>query len=267
MSRAQEAVDRAFAFLKENGYRVLVVNLYGSQNYGLDLLESDFDFKAIVLPTIDEVIRNRKPVSHDIQFEGGLIDVKDIRLMFDNYKKQNTNFIETLFTDFYAVDPEYTFDWAEVRDLALAIAYADPDRAIKCMCGMAKEKEHALCKDYPSKAALIEKYGYDAKQLHHILRLNGILQNYIWCLENDKRMYKSLLTPTDEVRQELLDVKSYKTLFTPAEAKELAANIVAIMDQTREDHAFDQVDENTYEKLEDIKARIMKRTFAADLAL
>ncbi len=32
------------------------------------------------------------------------IDVKDIRVMFETYKKQNVNFIETLFTEFKIVN-------------------------------------------------------------------------------------------------------------------------------------------------------------------
>ena len=35
------------------------------------------------------------------------IDVKDIRLMFDNFKKQNINFLEILFTKFGIVNEKY----------------------------------------------------------------------------------------------------------------------------------------------------------------
>ena len=39
------------------------------------------------------------------------MDIKDIRLYFDNFKKQNINFVEILFTDFYLVNPKYKDLW------------------------------------------------------------------------------------------------------------------------------------------------------------
>lgn len=86
--------------------------LQGSQNYGLDLYtdeyKSDIDTKAIVIPSFEEIILNKKPISTTHIMENNEhIDVKDIRLMFDNFKKQNINFLEILFTDFVMVNSKY----------------------------------------------------------------------------------------------------------------------------------------------------------------
>ena len=43
--------------------RIVGVFLQGSQNYGLDYEGSDIDTKCIVLPTLEDLIFNRKPVS------------------------------------------------------------------------------------------------------------------------------------------------------------------------------------------------------------
>ena len=83
-----ESLKRAYDFIADKGYTVFVITLYGSQNYGLDTPDSDLDYKAIVIPSIDDVVLNRNPASTSYEFEGGLIDVKDIRLMFDNYKSK-----------------------------------------------------------------------------------------------------------------------------------------------------------------------------------
>ena len=131
-----ESLKRAYDFVADKGYTVFVITLYGSQNYGLDTPDSDLDYKAIVIPSIDDVVLNRNPASTSYEFEGGLIDVKDIRLMFDNYKKQNLNFIETLFTPYCWVNEDYKSYWAAIKRMADDIAKADPERALKSMYGM-----------------------------------------------------------------------------------------------------------------------------------
>ena len=40
------------------------------------------------------------------------------------------------------------------------------------------EKRKALCHPYPSLIEKIEKYGYDGKQLHHIIRMNNFIFAY-----------------------------------------------------------------------------------------
>jgi len=43
---------------------------------------------------------------------------------------------------------------------------------------MSMEKKKALCHPYPSLIEKIEKYGYDGKQLHHIIRMNDFIYAY-----------------------------------------------------------------------------------------
>ena len=70
--------------------RIVGVFLQGSQNYGLDYEGSDIDTKCIVLPTLEDLIFNRKPVSttHVLPNEEHL-DLKDVRLYFQTFRKQN----------------------------------------------------------------------------------------------------------------------------------------------------------------------------------
>ena len=57
---------------------------------------SDIDTKAVVLPSFEDFVYNRQPVSTTIVLDNNEhIDVKDIRVMFETYKNQNVNFIET----------------------------------------------------------------------------------------------------------------------------------------------------------------------------
>lgn len=62
--------------------------LQGSQNYGLDYETSDIDTKIIVLPSLEDIALNKQPISTTLVMPNDEhVDVKDIRLMFDCFKK------------------------------------------------------------------------------------------------------------------------------------------------------------------------------------
>ena len=80
------------------GHEILVVVVQGSQNYNLDTYDehykSDVDTKAIVLPSFEDFVKGRRPISEThVRQNNEHIDLKDIRVMFDTFKKQNVNFL------------------------------------------------------------------------------------------------------------------------------------------------------------------------------
>ena len=162
--------------------RIVGVFLQGSQNYGLDTEYSDVDTKLIVIPSWDDIIFNRKPISttHILDNDEHL-DAKDIRLMFQTFRKQNVNFLEILFTPYKKLSPYYTDLWNQLTtpENREMIAHYNPVQAVRTMCGMCSEKLHALEHLYPSKVDVIERYGYDPKQLHHIIRMTEYIKRYI----------------------------------------------------------------------------------------
>ena len=88
-----------FEYLNSLGYEVLGVFMVGSQNYELDIENSDIDTKAIVIPKINDIVLNKQPESRLIVLENSEhIEVKDIREMFKCLLKQNINFLEILFS-------------------------------------------------------------------------------------------------------------------------------------------------------------------------
>ena len=100
--------------------------------------------------------------------------------MFDNFKKQNINFLEILFTDFVIVNPDYQEEWNYLVKHNELIAHYNFNQALRCMSGMSMEKKKALCHPYPSLIEKIKKYGYDGKQLHHIMRMNNFIFAYTY---------------------------------------------------------------------------------------
>lgn len=162
--------------------RIVGVFCQGSQNYGLDYEGSDIDTKCIILPTWEDIVFNRKPVSTTCILDNDEhLDVKDIRLMFNCFRKQNVNFLEILFTKYKKLSPYYAYNWYNLISFGRneKIARYNPVAAVRTMAGMCKEKYHALEHPYPSKIETIEKYGYDPKQLHHMARMTEYIERYI----------------------------------------------------------------------------------------
>ena len=79
--------------------------LQGSQNYNLDDENSDVDTKSIVIPTWRKMVLDKQPLSTTLEMpDSSHVDIKDAREMIACYKKQNVNFVETLFTDYYKIN-------------------------------------------------------------------------------------------------------------------------------------------------------------------
>ena len=140
MKRVQEHYD----YLQSLGYEVVCVCLQGSQNYGLDEYSdeymSDIDTKAIVLPPLDDFIAAASPVSTVVIMDNNEhAEVKDIRVMFEMFKKENISYIELLFTGFKIVNPE----WAELIKPLFAnrelISTHHRNQFLRCIAGMAME--------------------------------------------------------------------------------------------------------------------------------
>ena len=97
MNREEKIMKRVqehYNYLKEKGFEIVFLALQGSQNYGLDVYDEDYisdvDTKAVILPSFEDFIYGRKLYSETLVLENNEhIDVKDIRVMFETYKKQN----------------------------------------------------------------------------------------------------------------------------------------------------------------------------------
>ena len=97
---------KAIEKLRDMGYEnICYIGLYGSQNYNLDSESSDFDFRAIVVPTINDLIRNKK-TSKTYTYEYGEIDVKDIWTYYQVVRKGNPSFIEPLISSYWSGNEE-----------------------------------------------------------------------------------------------------------------------------------------------------------------
>lgn len=225
-----DAIFNCKKMLEDRGLTVVGIFLYGSQNYNLDYEDSDIDLKAIVVPTINDIVFNNKPISTSIEIPEGLCDIKDIRLMAQSWRKQNINFMELLFTEYFYINPQYYDFLKPVLDARETIVRYNEKRAVDCLRGFVYEKYFRLFKDTPSQHEEIQKYGYAAKQLVHMERLASILELYM------KRCpYEECLQVSSVDRERWINLKTYSPEpLNVGMVKEKAAKILeAVEDNMR----------------------------------
>lgn len=250
-----------FNYVTSLGYNVLGVFLQGSQNYQLDYSGSDIDTKAIIIPSFIDFVLNRKPVSTTlIRGDNSHIDLKDIRLMHDYFRKQNINFIEILFTKYKYLDPEYESIYQPMFDNNERIAHYNNYAAVNCIAGMVYEKHKAMEHPYPTLVEKIKKYGYDNKQLHHIIRCEEFLKRYI-----NGVPYAECLIPTDP--QHLIDIKA-SYIYSLEEAREIANNIEFIVRDVKQKYMDSHpvvIDHEVDDLMDVVLINILKHAFKKEI--
>ena len=243
-----------------------VLCLQGSQNYGMADEESDVDSKMLILPTLEDLVLNNKPISHTLEMPDNQehIDIKDAREYFKIFRKSNINFVEILFTDYWIVNHKYNDLWLELRRHREELARINPYAAVSCMGGMSAEKYHSLTHEYPSRMPWIKKYGYDPKQLSHLIRISYFIKWYTEGLP-----YKDCIYPQNEViRAELLEGKRTGWGLSKEQAIERAEQtmdyIIAKADSFRAIHE-NKNDPDSDKLLNDILYELISRSIKEQL--
>ena len=250
-----------FDYVTSLGYKVLGVFLQGSQNYNLDYEGSDIDTKAIVVPSFEDFVLNKKPASTTLILPSNEhVDVKDIRLMHECFRKQNINFIEILFTKYRYMNPDYEALYQPMFDNNEKISHYHNYAAVNCIAGMVYEKHKAMEHPYPTLKDKIEKYGYDNKQLHHILRCEEFLNRYI-----EGVPYAKCLIPTNP--QHLIDVKA-SYVYSLAEAQDIANKCESTVKQVKQKYMDIHpviIDSEVDEIMNNVLFDVLKHSFREEI--
>lgn len=190
LERLKEQLDYVIQ-LGYNKERILGIFLYGSQNYGFANEDSDVDSKVIILPSFsDFCLKSKNLVSVEEHMENGEhIDIKDIRLLRENFMKQNINFVELLFTEYKILNPVYEdlFNFYFVSQKE-NIARLNQAKTIK---SIGKQLQHTL-----------DQGPTDNKKLYNSKRLFFFLKSYI-----QNKPYLECLQPTGEEYKYLWNLK------------------------------------------------------------
>ena len=263
MNRVEDHLKESLEFFPEN--KIVGIFIQGSQNYQLDTPESDVDTKLIVVPSFKDIAMNAKPVSTThVRANNEHTDWKDVRLYRDCFRKQNLNFVEILFTVDSLVNLLYAEQWNRLKEHREEIVRMNPYRAVRSMMGMALEKWHAMEHHYSSRMDMIERYSYDPKQLHHLLRIRYFLDKYI-----EGYSYLACMIPDNKTRDMLIRVKSpTNPLYTLEEARKIGQETIDHIKKVVEDFCKEnpeQEDSKMRELLDDVAYEIMRIAVTEEL--
>ena len=258
MSKLKEHYEEAKTLIPDS--HIVGIFLQGSQNYGLDYEGSDVDTKCIITPTFEEIALAKKPISTThIRDNDEHIDLKDIRLYFQTFRKQNLNFLEILFTPYFIINDSFLSSWKKLVKNNEAIAHYDQVRSVKSMMGIASEKYFAMEHRYPSRIEWLDKFGYDPKQLSHLLRVSEYLDRYL----SGESYQNCLLTKQPEylkdIKLGILNLEDARCI-----ADRTYKNIKSKCDLFIKDHQNDPVDEEVNKLLDEICCEIMEKSIRRD---
>jgi hypothetical protein len=146
----------------------------------------------------------------------------------------------------------YEKQWSRVVDNNELIARYNEVSAVRTMKGIAMEKFHALEHRYPSKIDIIDKYGFDGKQLHHLFRVEEYLKRFI-----DGEPYADCLISNQSEYLKKVKTHGYYSLEQARVlAQESLDRVCAIADKFRSEH-LDSPNEQVDLLLDDVQKEIM----------
>lgn len=90
-------------------HQILMLSLYGSQNYRMDNENSDIDTECFIFPSYDDIVFGYSLYSTCIETQYGTCHVKDIRAAFNELRKSSPNILEILASPYMIINREYYF--------------------------------------------------------------------------------------------------------------------------------------------------------------
>ena len=183
MARVQKHYDKAVEHYGAGA--VLGVFCYGSWNYNTALENSDVDTKCILIPNLYSLAIKPYEVKH-LHIDDEVCECMTIMHMVANWKKQNINFVEIMFTDYCIINPLYEEIWNGFFNESNRefVAHYDMRQAIHSMVHQAIHtiKQDPTC----------------PKKIMNGARIANTLDNL---LDSSKMPYKDCIWMRDEVRE------------------------------------------------------------------
>ena len=226
MNKIRERLNRHYeeAVKKYGEDAVLGVFLYGSQNYNTDTPESDVDTKCILIPDLYHLACKPYEVKH-LDVDGEICECMSVQHMVANWKKQNINFLEILFTPYYKLNLKYYDVWEYLVDEDLDTALAEYDIK-KAILSMAHQALHTYKQD-PNDFKKQMNMTRICASLH---RLTSLLMDYWECISFE-----------EDVAEELRDIRKHGA--EPEDIQDRIANLEWYIA-----HADDYAPDKDYQK-------------------
>ena len=202
-----------------NNDNIVGIFLYGSQNYGTDIETSDVDTKCLVVPTFEDIISNEVKSNKTIDIgKSGICTVIDIREYIKEVKKQNINFLEIMFTNYYIINTKYRPFWNQLVSEREKLVKYD---AMRHFLSVSNQAKHTL-KQRSAVVTIPEKN----KKVYNAYRLSLFLKAYRDYLFNSwnsetQAEYKKCLYLSEDTRETLKKIRRSEAIYPLKEIKEI----------------------------------------------
>ena len=190
MNKIEAAVEthaqKVKQFIEKLGTQHFMTVLIGSQNYGLDSKDSDIDTFSFVMPSLDDLITGKPPLSFEINADDGKCSVKDYRLAFNLLRKPSPNSVECFVSKYKYYEPEYSgiLEYFLDKKASLSIiTHANFHNMLNAIAGTAR--------------MLHGRNMTEGKKYSHCLRLQELAQKY---LDRDANPFEYLLLSSENTK-------------------------------------------------------------------
>lgn len=257
--RVQEHWEESKQYFKSTN--MVGIFLQGSQNYNIDTEFSDVDTKMIVTPSVNEFIFSKPPMSAThVRANNEHIDFKDVRLMFQTFRKQNLNFLEILFTPYKIVNPLYEEEWNMLVDANEEIAHYNVFKAVSAMKGIAFRKHKSTTHMTSTSQVAFEKYGYDPKSLCHLFRIEEYLRKY-----TEGASYTECLSPDKPDFLKAVKMGYYNLGDAVLAADRKIKNVEKICELYTSDSDFNVNNTDVDYLLDEVQTKIIKKSLSMEV--
>ena len=133
MPKMWEILKEIFSKTNFDEHQVLMLSLYGSQNYRIENENSDIDCECFIFPTKKNIIFGESLYSTCITTEYGTCHVKDIRAAFNELRKSSPNILEIFASPYMIINEEYN---AIIEEICFDVDYLAHLSPYKLMRGL-----------------------------------------------------------------------------------------------------------------------------------
>ena len=169
------------------GRPVLFATLVGSHTYNLNTPASDRDYHLFVCPTFDDLYRGDMLTKQFIT-EAQDLAVYDVRRIPELLWKSNPSFIDVMFSKQILIKDPITgnreLDGSITKEILSMFELREPLARMNlpyfwdACIGIFMHKTRNFVKGTSGTVDLVQRYGYDTKQVMHALRGLWVLQRY-----------------------------------------------------------------------------------------